>query len=68
MDDWASAIEDDLTHSIARAYSCICNLFPSSYPSFAMRCPTALKTLCGRREIVDRRDDHALISAAGRLD
>ena len=54
----------DLTHSIAIAYSCICNRSPSSYPSFAIRCPKALKTVCGRLEIVDRRDDHALISAA----
>ena len=42
-----------------------CDRLPSSYPSFAIRCPKALKTVCGRREIVDRRDDHALISAAG---
>ena len=55
----------DLTHSIAIAYRCICNRFPSSYPSFAIRCPKVLKTACGRLEIVDRRDDHALISAAG---
>ena len=46
-------------------YSCRCNCFPSSDPSFTIRCPRALKTLCGRLEIVDRRDDHALISAAG---
>ena len=56
---------DDVTHSIAISYSCICNLFPSSYPSFAIRCPRALKTLCGRLEIVDRRDDHALIRRCG---
>ena len=54
----------EVTHSIEIAYRCICNRFPSSYPSFAIRCPRALKTLCGRVEIVDRRDDHALISAA----
>ena len=34
-------------------------------PEQDFRCPRALETLCGRREIVDRRDDHALISAAG---
>ena len=56
---------EDITHSIAIAYSCICNRFPSSYPSFAIRCPRALKTLCGRLEIVDRRDDHALIRRCG---
>ena len=55
----------DVTRSITIAYSCSCNRFPSSYPSFAIRRPRALKTLCGRLEIVDRRDDHALISAAG---
>ena len=55
----------DIIHFIAIAYSCICNRFPSSYPSFAIRCPTALKTLCGRLEIVDRRDDHALIRRCG---
>ena len=47
----------ELTHSIAIAYSVLCNFFPSSYPSFAIRCPKALKTVCGRLEIVDRRDD-----------
>ena len=55
--------------SEAIAYNCICNRFPSSHPSFAIRCPTALKTalktLCGRLEIVDRRDDHALIRRCG---
>ena len=56
---------DDVTHSITIFYSCIDNRFPSSYPSFTIRCPRALKTLCGRLEIVDRRDDHALISVAG---
>ena len=56
---------DDVTNSIAIAYSCSCKRFPSSDPSFVIRCPRALKTLCGRLEIVDRRDDHALISAAG---
>ncbi len=56
---------DEVTHSIAIPYSCICNRFPSSYPSFAIRCPRALKTLCGRLEIVDRRDDHALIRRCG---
>ena len=56
---------DEVTHSIAIAYNFICNLFPSSHPSFAIRCSRVLKTLCGRLEIVDRRDDHALISAAG---
>ena len=55
----------EATHSIAIAYSYTCDRFPSSDPSFASRCPRALKTLCGRLEIVDRRDDHALISAAG---
>ena len=55
----------EVTHSITISYSCIDNRFPSSYPSFAIRCPRALKTLCGRLEIVDYRDDHALISAAG---
>ena len=35
------------------AYSCTCHSFPSSHLSFAIRCPRALKTLCGRREIVD---------------
>ena len=50
---------------IAISYNCICNLFPSSHPSFAIRCQTALKTLCGRLEIVDRRDDHALIRRCG---
>ena len=50
---------------MAISYSCICNRFPSSYPSFAIRCPRALKTLCGRLEIVDRRDDHALIRRYG---
>ena len=53
------------THSIAIFYSCSCNLFPSSCPSFAIRCPRALKTLCGRLEIVDRRDDYALIRRRG---
>ena len=52
---------DEVTHSIEIAYSCICNRFPSSYPSFAIRCPRAVKTLCGRLDIVDRRDHHALI-------
>ena len=56
---------DDVTNFIAIAYSCSCKRFPSSDPSFTIRCPRALKTLCGRLEIVDRRDDHALISAAG---
>ena len=37
----------------------------TSYPSFAIRCPRALKTLCGRLEIVDRGDDHALIRRCG---
>ena len=55
----------DVTYFIAISYSCICNRFPSSYPSFAIRCPRALKTLCGRLEIVDRRDDHALIRRCG---
>ena len=49
----------EVTHSIEISYSCVCNRFPSSYPSFAIRCPRALKTLYGRLEIVDRRDDHA---------
>ena len=61
----AAAPRDEVTHSIAISYSCICNLFHSSYPSFAIRCPRALKTLCGRLEIVDRRDDHALIRRYG---
>ena len=56
---------DDVTNSISTAYRCTCHSFPSSYLSFAIRCPRALKTLCGRREIVNRRDDHALIRAAG---
>ena len=56
---------DEVTNSIAISYSCICNRFPSSYPSFAIRCPRALKTVCGRLEIVDRRDDHALIRRCG---
>ena len=56
---------EEATHFIAISYSCICNLFPSSDPSFVIRCPRALKTLCGRREIVDRRDDHALIRRYG---
>ena len=55
----------EISHFITLAYSFSCNRFPSSYPSFAIRCPKAVKTICGRREIVDRRDDHALISAAG---
>ena len=54
----------EITHFIAIAYSFSCKRFPSSYPSFAIRCPRALKTLCGRIEIVDRRDYQALISAA----
>ena len=56
---------DEVTHSIAIAYSFLCNLFPSSDPSFVIRCPRALKTLCGRLDIVDRRDDHALIRRCG---
>ena len=56
---------DEVTHSIAISYSCICSLFPLSAPSFAIRFPRALKTLCGRLEIVDRRDDHALIRRYG---
>ena len=52
-----------VTHSIAIPYNLRCNRFPSSYPSFAMRCPRALKTVCGRLEIVDRRNYQALISA-----
>ena len=56
---------DEVTHSIYISCNFRCNRFPSSYPSFAIRCPRALKTVCGRLEIVDRRDDHALISAAG---
>ena len=31
----------------------------------AIRGPRALKAVCGRLEIVDRRDDHALISSCG---
>ena len=54
---------DEPTHFIAASYSFSCNRFPSSDPSFAIRCPRALKTLCGRLEIVDRRDDHALIGS-----
>ena len=46
-------------------YDFISDRLPSSDPSFAIRCLRALKTVCGRPEIVDRRDDHALISAAG---
>ena len=56
---------EEVTHSIPISYSCRCNRFPSSYPSFTIRCPRALKTLCGRLEIVDRRDDHALIRRCG---
>ena len=55
---------DDVTQSIAISYNFSCDRIPSSYPSFVIRCPRALKTLCGRLDIVDHRDDHALINAA----
>ena len=56
---------DEVTNCITISYNFSCSRFPSSYPSFAIRCPRALKTLCGRLEIVDRRDDHALIRRCG---
>ena len=55
----------EITLFIKISYNLRCNRFPSSYPSCAIKCPRALKTVCGRLEIVDRRDYQALISAAG---
>ena len=54
-----------LTPYIIITYNFICNRFPLSYPSFVIRCPRAVKTLCGRVDIVDHRDDHALIRRCG---
>ena len=53
----------DVTPCITISYNFRCDRLPSSYPSFAIRCPWALKAVCERLEIVDRRDDPALISA-----
>ena len=59
------SVENDVTCSSTMTCFFLVDRVPSSYPSFEIRCPRALKAVCGRLEIVDRRDDHALISAAG---
>ena len=64
MDDLACH-RDEVTHFISISYIYSYNRFPSSHPSLTIRCPRALKTLCGRLEIVDRRDDYALIRRCG---
>ena len=45
-----------VTHSIEIPYNFSRDHLPSSYPSFAIRCPWVLKTVPGRIEIKDRRD------------
>ena len=54
MDELGVCHREEITHSIAISYSCRCNRFPSSYPSLTIRCPQALKTVCGRLEIVQK--------------